>query len=330
MTILVLGAAGYIGSHAVHYLISHGESVVAYDNLSAGFSESLKALDIVFVEADIRDTQLLESTIKEHNVDSIIHFAAHIEVGESVQDPIKYYDNNVTGSLSVLRAMRNTGCKHIVFSSTAAIFGNPSITPIPEDAPTIPINPYGQSKLMVEQLLKSVCGIHDMTYVALRYFNASGAHPFASIGESHSPETHLVPLVLQVALGQRPHIKMFGSDYNTRDGTCVRDYIHVMDLASAHYKALLYLREGNPSNYFNLGSGVGYSVKEVIEAARKVTGCEIPCVEAPRRAGDPDTLIADSKKAEEILGWKRDHSELEEIISTAWRWHKEHPNGFNS
>ncbi|KAL0231735.1 hypothetical protein GEMRC1_011139 [Eukaryota sp. GEM-RC1] len=330
MAILVLGAAGYIGSHVVHYLLSQGEVVVAFDNLSAGYCDSLKSLDVVLVTGDIRDTELLESTIKEHNVAAIIHFAAHIEVGESVQDPIKYYDNNVSGSLSVMRAMKNTGCKHVVFSSTAAIFGNPSVIPIPDDAPTTPINPYGHSKLMVEELLKSICGIHDMTYVALRYFNASGAHPSASIGESHRPETHLIPIVLQVALGQRPHIKMFGSDYNTRDGTCVRDYIHVLDLASAHYKALLYLREGNVSNCFNLGSGIGYSVKEVIETARKVTGHDIPCIEAPRRPGDPDTLIADSKRAETILSWKREHSELEEIISTAWKWHQQYPNGFSS
>ncbi|KAL0206403.1 hypothetical protein P9112_001710 [Eukaryota sp. TZLM1-RC] len=326
MTILVTGCAGYIGSHTCKLLIELGESVVGVDNLGNGHEESLSSLDMVFINGDVCDSRFIETVIKDHKVDAVIHFAAFIEVGESVQDPLKYFNNNINSSLSVLTAMKNTGCKHFVFSSTAAIFGIPEVIPIRDDAPTNPINPYGESKLTVEKILKSLSP--TVKSVCLRYFNASGAHSSGEIGEAHNPETHLIPLVLQVAQGKREKIMVFGNDYNTPDGSCVRDYIHIMDLADAHYKALLHLRNGGQTDCFNLGCGVGYSVLEVIETARKVTNHPIPAEIAPRRPGDPDILVADSSRAIEVLGWERRLNDLEKIIASAWKWHSEHPNGY--
>ncbi|KAL0220168.1 hypothetical protein RCL1_000023 [Eukaryota sp. TZLM3-RCL] len=333
MVTLITGAAGYIGSHVTDLLVSNGETVVAIDSLVNGFPQALAHLDkekFTFLQGDVRDSSLVEQIINEYKVDSIIHFAAYIEVGESVTDPLKYYENNIMGAISLLQAMRNSSCKHIVFSSTAALFGVPESTPIPDDAPTKPINPYGESKLFVEHILKASAHAYGIKFVSLRYFNACGAHPSGDIGEAHNPESHLIPIILQVALGKRQSIKIFGTDYPTRDGTCVRDYVHVVDLADAHYKALLHLRKGNESGCFNLGSGNGFSVREVIEVAREVTGHAIPAIEDVRRPGDPAVLIADSRGAETVLGWKKQFSDIKTVIESAWKWHSKHPNGYES
>lgn len=328
MAILVLGGAGYIGSHAVDALITQGYEVVVVDNLVTGHKAAIHS-QAAFYEGDIRDKEFLRGVFTKENIDGVIHFAASSLVGESVENPLKYFNNNVFGTQITLEVMQEFDVKHIVFSSTAATYGEPEETPIKETTPTNPKNPYGESKLMMEKMMKWCDNAYGMRYVALRYFNVAGAKSDASIGEDHTPETHLVPIILQVALGQRDHLSIFGDDYATPDGTCIRDYVHVEDLIAAHILALEYLRNGNESNEFNLGSNNGYSVKEMLEAAREVTAKDIPAEIAPRRAGDPSILVASSDKAKEILGWKPKYTEIKEIIKTAWDWHVSHPNGYD-
>jgi len=330
MRILVTGGAGYIGSHAVRYLSSLGHEVFVYDNLIYGHRAAVPAASLTI--GDLHDRKLLEQTLIGRKIDAVMHFAAFAQVNESVTDPAKYFHNNVVGTLSLLEAMRAVGVKTIVFSSTTATYGVPDRMPITEAVPQKPINPYGYTKLVVEQALTDYSAAYGFSFAALRYFNASGASPTGDIGEDHTPETHLIPLVLQVALGQRDKIMMFGDDYPTRDGTCVRDYIHVDDLASAHALALDKLVAGGPGTALrlNLGIGLGYTVREVVDACRKVTGHAIPAVVAPRREGDPPELVADSTAAKRELGWKPSYERIEEIVETAWRWHKSHPRGYAS
>lgn len=328
MTILVLGGAGYIGSHTVYALIEKGVDVVVIDNLETGHIEAVHE-KARFYKGDIRDRAFVDSVLDKEKIDAVIHFAANSLVGESMVNPLKYYDNNVNGTKVLLQSMVAHGLDKIVFSSTAATYGEPEKVPILETDRTEPTNTYGETKLAMEKMFKWTDRAHGLKYVSLRYFNACGAHVSGKIGEAHSPETHLIPLILQVPLGQREYISIFGDDYDTSDGTCIRDYIHVTDLAQAHILAVDYLMKGNESNIFNLGNGVGFTVKEVIDTARKVTGHEIPAKIAERRAGDPARLIASSDKARQVLLWKPEHADLEEIISTAWNWHKNHPNGYN-
>lgn len=328
MTILVLGGAGYIGSHTVYALIEKGVDVVVIDNLETGHIEAVHE-KARFYKGDIRDRAFADSVLDKEKIDAVIHFAANSLVGESMVNPLKYYDNNVNGTKVLLQSMVAHGLDKIVFSSTAATYGEPEKVPILETDRTEPTNTYGETKLAMEKMFKWTDRAHGLKYVSLRYFNACGAHVSGKIGEAHSPETHLIPLILQVPLGQREYISIFGDDYDTSDGTCIRDYIHVTDLAQAHILAVDYLMKGNESNIFNLGNGVGFTVKEVIDTARKVTGHEIPARIAERRAGDPARLIASSDKARQVLLWKPEHADLEEIISTAWNWHKNHPNGYN-
>ena len=328
MTILVLGGAGYIGSHTVYALIEKGVDVVVIDNLETGHIEAVHE-KARFYKGDIRDRAFVDSVLDKEKIDAVIHFAANSLVGESMVNPLKYYDNNVNGTKVLLQSMVAHGLNKIVFSSTAATYGEPEKVPILETDRTEPTNTYGETKLAMEKMFKWTDRAHGLKYVSLRYFNACGAHVSGKIGEAHSPETHLIPLILQVPLGQREYISIFGDDYDTSDGTCIRDYIHVTDLAQAHILAVDYLMKGNESNIFNLGNGVGFTVKEVIDTARKVTGHEIPARIAERRAGDPARLIASSDKARQVLLWKPEHADLEEIISTAWNWHKNHPNGYN-
>lgn len=303
MSILVLGGAGYIGSHTVKRLIEHGEDVVVADSLLTGHIEAVDK-KARFYKGDIRDGEFLDMLFTKEKIDGVIHFAASSQVGESMIKPLKYYDNNLYGTMKLLEKMVEHNIKNIVFSSTAATYGEPKNIPILESDPTIPTNTYGETKLSMEKMMNWVGKAHDLHYVALRYFNAAGASLDSTIGEAHFPETHLIPIILQVALGQRDAISIFGDDYPTKDGTCVRDYIHVTDLADAHILALKYLMNGGKSDVFNLGNGVGFTVKEIIEATREVTGKEIPEVIAPRRSGDPSTLIASSEKAKTVLGWK--------------------------
>ena len=325
-TILVAGGAGYIGSHMVALLKERGINTVVADNLRTGHWQAVKGGAKLYV-GDLRDAAFLDRIFTENDIDGVINFAAFSLVGESVTDPLKYYGNNVAGSQSMLTAMKNHGVKRIVFSSTAATYGEPEKQPIEETDRTEPTNPYGASKLAIEGMLKWCDRAYGIRYAALRYFNAAGANTDVGIGEDHDPESHLIPLVLKTALGQRDHIGIFGDDYPTADGTCIRDYIHVRDLVEAHLLALEYLEKGGESGAFNLGSGDGYSVKEIIDTARKVTGKEIPAVVEPRRAGDPSVLIASNHKAAEVLGWTPKRG-LEEIIADAWAWHSSHPNGY--
>jgi len=324
-TILVAGGAGYIGSHMVALLLERGYEVVVADNLSTGHWQAAKGAKLRV--GDLRDSAFLDRLFTEFKVDGVINFAAFSLVGESVKNPLKYYDNNVGGSISMLKAMDRHGINKIVFSSTAAVYGEPEKQPIEETDRTEPTNPYGETKLAIEKMLKWSDNAYGIRYVALRYFNAAGSNTEVGIGEDHSPESHLIPLVLKTALGQRSHIGIFGDDYPTPDGTCVRDYIHVRDLAEAHLLALQYLDKGGKSDAFNLGSGDGYSVKEIIETAREITGKEIPAIVEPRRAGDPSVLIASNKKAADVLGWKPQRG-LETIIADAWNWHSSHPDGY--
>ena len=328
MTILVLGGAGYIGSHTVYELIDNGEDVAVIDNLLTGHEEAVHP-KARFYRGDIRDREFLDEVFKKEKPDAVIHFAACSLVGESMEKPLKYYDNNLCGTKILLDSMVSNGIDKIVFSSTAATYGEPERIPILETDRTEPTNTYGETKLSMEKMFKWVGKAHGLRYVSLRYFNACGAHKSSKIGEDHNPESHLIPLILQVPNGKREYISIFGDDYDTKDGTCVRDYIHVTDLAQAHILAVKYLQAGNESDIFNLGNGVGFTVKEVVDCARKVTGHPIPAKITPRRAGDPAQLIASSEKAKEILGWTPEHNSLEEIISTAWNWQKNHPNGFN-
>lgn len=329
MTILVLGGAGYIGSHTVYELIDNGEDVVIIDNLLTGHEEAVHP-KARFYKGDIRDKEFLDSVFKKEKIDAVIHFAASSLVGESMEKPLKYYDNNLCGTKILLDSMVEHGIDKIVFSSTAAVYGEPERIPILETDKTEPTNTYDETKLSMEKMFKWVGKAHGLRYVSLRYFNACGAHVSGKIGEDHNPESHLIPLILQVPNGKREFISIFGEDYQTKDGTCIRDYIHVTDLAQAHILAVKYLQNGGKSDIFNLGNGIGFSVKEVIETARKVTQNAIPAKVTPRRAGDPAKLIASSDKAKKVLGWKPQHAELDEIISTAWNWHKNHPDGFKN
>ena len=325
MAILVTGGAGYIGSVTVELFRTRGEQVVVLDNLSRGHAAAVPE-GVVFYEGDIGDRALVQRIGREHEIESCVHFAALAYVGESVSDPSLYYDNNVARGIALLDSLRAGAVKRLVFSSTCATYGEPQRIPIDETHPQQPTNPYGWSKLFMERIMMAYSAAYDFKFVALRYFNAAGAT--AQCGEDHSPETHLIPLVLQAARGEIPHVSVFGDNYATPDGTCVRDYIHVSDLASAHLLALDYLRQGNDSTAINLGNGSGYSVLEVIEAARKVTNRAIRVkIESPR-PGDPSHLVADATKARDVLKWQPRYPDLAAIIETAWQWHATHPHGY--
>ncbi|MDM5228353.1 UDP-glucose 4-epimerase GalE [Cytobacillus sp. NJ13] len=328
MSILITGGMGYIGSHTVKYFLDKNEDVIVVDNLQGGHSKSINV--DYFYQIDLRDKMALDQVFKKHNIEAVIHFAANSLVGESMEKPHDYYHNNVYGMLCLLDIMKKNNVVKIVFSSTAATYGEPKNIPILEEDETNPANPYGETKLAMEKMMKWFEKGYGTKYVSLRYFNAAGAHKNGEIGEDHNPETHLIPLILQVPLGLREKIYIFGDDYPTKDGTCIRDYIHVMDLASAHYQALEYLRNDNSSNIFNLGNGNGHSVIEVINMARKVTNHPIPAEVKGRRMGDPAVLIASSEKAKNVLGWNPMFDSLERIITDAWNWHKNHPKGYSN
>lgn len=322
-TILVTGGAGYIGSHTVHALKNAGYKVIIIDNLVYGHRDLVESvLQVELIEGDTSDRKLLDELFKSRDIAAVMHFSAYAYVGESVKDPAKYYRNNVIGTLVLLEAMLAASVNKFVFSSTCATYGVPKTVPIPEDHPQNPINPYGESKLMVEKILSDFNNAYDLKSVRFRYFNAAGADPSGLLGEDHNPETHLIPLVLQTALGKRESISIFGTDYPTTDGTCVRDYIHVNDLADAHVLGLEYLLKGGDSAVFNLGNGNGFSVKEVIETARQVTGKNIKAIECDRRPGDPPALIGSGDKARQILGWQPKYPDLQDIITHAWKWHQ--------
>ena len=327
MNILVTGGAGYIGSHTVRALIHAGFTPIVVDNFSRGHRNAIPS-DVKVIELDIATPKII-NVLRDNNIKGIMHFAAHSQVGESMINPSIYYENNVVGSYRLIESARQAGVQHFVFSSTAAVYGEPEVVPIVETSKLQPTNVYGRTKLMIEDMLHDYSSIYGSTYVALRYFNAAGADESGEIGEDHSPETHLIPLVLETALGKRPHITVFGTDYDTIDGTCIRDYIHVTDLASAHVLAMNYLVGGGESRVFNLGSGNGFSVKDIIDTAKNVTGINIPVEYGERRKGDPSTLIASSDCIKDILGWNPKHSELSQIISDAWRWHRLHPSGYD-
>jgi len=326
MSILIVGGAGYIGSHTVQYFLEKNEDVVVVDNLQTGHKQSISG--VKFYQYDIRDKAALGQVFKENKIEAVIHFSANSLVAESMEKPDLYYDNNVYGMMCLLDVMKQNGVDKIVFSSTAAVYGEPTEVPISESAATEPTNPYGETKLAMEKMMKWYDQAYHMKYISLRYFNVAGAASSGDIGEEHVVETHLIPLVLQVPLGKREYIRIYGDDYPTADGTCIRDYSHVMDIAAAHYLALEYLRSGNESNVFNLGNEAGYSVKEVIETARRVTNHPIPAKIEARRAGDPAVLVASSEKAKSILGWEAQFGSLEKMIADAWNWHKKNPNGF--
>ena len=324
---LVLGGAGYIGSHTVYELIDCGFKVTVIDNLETGHRGAVHP-EAGFYEGDIRDGDFLDGVFKKERPEVIVHFAASSQVGESMTDPLKYYDNNVGGTLCLLKAMVRHSVKHIVFSSSAAVYGEPETVPIPETAPTCPTSCYGETKLSMERMFYWAEKAHGLSYVSLRYFNACGAHESAAIGEAHKPETHLIPIVLQVPNGRREFVSVFGDDYDTPDGSCLRDYIHVSDLARAHVLAAEHLINGGKSDIFNLGNGEGFSVKEIIAEAEKLVGKTIPYKIAPRRSGDPARLVASGEKAKNLLGWQPRQTDIGEIIASAWRWHKEHPDAY--
>lgn len=327
MSVLVLGGAGYIGSHAVYQLIDRGFSVVVVDNLQTGHKQAVHK-EAAFYQGDIRDKEYLRSVFSKEPIEAVIHFAANSLVGESMTEPLKYFNNNVYGTQVLLEVMQEFGVRNIVFSSTAATYGEPEAVPITEEMPTMPTNAYGETKLTMEKIMKWCDSAYGIKYVSLRYFNVAGARSTGEIGEDHETETHLIPIVLQAALGKRECITIFGEDYDTADGTCIRDYIHVEDLIDAHILAMQYLKEQNTSNIFNLGSSQGFSVKEIVETARAVTGIDITAKIGQRRAGDPSKLIASSDKAKKILGWQPSHTDINGIITDAWKWHQSHPNGY--
>lgn len=329
MSVLVLGGAGYIGSHTVDRLVEAGKDVVVVDSLVTGHLAAVRK-EAKFYQGDLADKDFMRKVFTENpDIDAVIHFAAFSLVAESMKDPLKYFDNNTAGMVKLLEVMNEFDIKYIVFSSTAATYGIPEKMPIYEDDPQLPINPYGESKLMMEKIMRWADEAYGIKFVALRYFNVAGAKPDGSIGEDHHPETHLLPIVLQVAMGEREKLQIFGDDYNTPDGTNVRDYVHPFDLADAHILAVDYLRNGNESSAFNLGSSTGFSNLEIVKAAREVTGKEIPAEIAARRGGDPDTLIAASEKARKVLGWEPEFDDIHKIIETAWKWHTTHPQGYN-
>ena len=327
MNVLVAGGAGYIGSHAVKQLLESGHRAVVVDNLFRGHRKAVP-VDVPFHDVDLAETTALVDVMCRHEIDCVMHFAALTYVGESVDEPLRYYANNTAGSISMLRAMQEADVKRFVFSSTAATYGEPQQTPITETCPQRPINPYGHSKWMIEQILRDRCAADDrFAAVALRYFNVAGSAADGSIGEDHDPETHLIPAILQAALGRRERLTIFGNDYPTPDGTCIRDYIHVEDLCAAHLVAMESLKPGELLAY-NLGIGRGYSVREVFDAAEKVVGQEIPVGIGPRRPGDPAVLFADSQKIQRELGWKPSYTDIEPMVATAWNWFKSHPDGY--
>lgn len=323
--VLVAGGAGYIGSHTVRVLTERGVEAIVLDNLSTGHKE---AVDVTLCEVDLGDREGVRQVLAEHKPVAVIHFAAKCYVGESVTDPGIYYEENVHKTWCLLEEMRAANVRDIVFSSTCATYGEPKIVPIPDDHPQDPINPYGRTKLHMEHMMQDYSRAYGMRFGALRYFNAAGAAPDGAIGEDHDPETHLIPLVLQVAQGKREKIMMFGDDYPTPDGTCVRDYIHVFDLADAHLRALARLQAGNESFACNLGTGTGFSVKEIVDAAREVTGHPIPAEVAPRREGDPAVLVSGGTLAGELLGWEPKRADVRGILEDAWRFHQARPSGY--
>ena len=326
MNVLVTGGAGYIGSVVAHEMVKAGHKVVVFDNLSHGYRAAVPN-EAEFVQGEVGDERAVTEILRKHQIEAVMHFAALIEVGESMRVPERYFQNNTGATLTLLEAMVANGVSKFVFSSTAALYGEPERTPIPESAALKPENAYGESKLLVERMLEWLNRIHGFRYASLRYFNAAGAA--GELGEAHEPESHLIPLVLQVPLGKRQSVSIFGSDYPTPDGTCVRDYVHVLDLAQAHLLAVEALGE-QTKLIFNIGSGHGFSVREVIETARRITGHEIPAVESPRRPGDPAVLVASSEKIRSELKWKPQHAGLEDIIGSAWEWHRKHPRGYKS
>mgnify|MGYP001180861549 FL=1 len=327
MSILVTGGAGYIGSHAVYQLIDRGNDVVVIDNLQTGHQEAVHP-EAKFYKGDLRDRDFMQEVFSKEKIEGVIHFAANSLVGESMEKPLKYYDNNVYGTQVLLETMVAFDVPYIVFSSTAATYGEPEKVPITEDMPTNPTNTYGETKLAMEKMMKWCETAYGIRFVSLRYFNVAGARQTGEIGEDHNPETHLIPVVLETALEKREKIVIFGDDYPTADGTCIRDYIHVEDLIDAHILAFDYLKDGGKSDIFNLGSSQGFSVKEIVDMARKVTGKEIPAEIGPRRPGDPSVLIASSEKAKKVLGWNPVRTNIEQIITDAWNWHRNHPDGY--
>lgn len=327
MSILVLGGAGYIGSHTVDRLVENGDDVVVIDNLSTGHEAAISP-KAAFYQGDVRDVEFLNHVFDKENITAVAHFAAFSVVPESMVNPLKYFDNNVVGMISLLEVMQAHDVQQIVFSSTASTYGTPEKIPVSETDPQKPINPYGASKLMIEEMLHWADKAYGIKFIALRYFNVAGSKLDGSIGEDHGPETHLVPIIMQVAQGTRESLQIFGDDYNTPDGTNVRDYVHVVDLADAHILALSYLNAGHESDAFNLGSSTGFSNMEILAAAREVTGQPIPAEIGPRRLGDPDSLVAASDKARSVLGWKPKYDDVHEIIHSAWTWTKKHPNGY--
>jgi UDP-glucose 4-epimerase len=324
--ILVTGGAGYIGSHVVKELLRQGDQPIIYDNLRTGHREAVR--NAIFINGDLSDSKRLKETFRCYLIHSVMHFAADSLVGESVKNPLKYFNNNVRNSLQLIEIMYDLNVREIVFSSSAAVYGEPERTPITEEYPPFPMNPYGETKWIFEKLLEAFCDAGKLDYISLRYFNAAGADPEGELGEDHFPETHLIPICLLAAINGDP-ISIYGVDYDTLDGTCIRDYIHVTDLAQAHILALERLREGGNSGVYNLGNGNGYSVREVIETVRNVTGKKIVSTEAPRRPGDPARLVASSEKISKELGWKPRYPDLETIVETAWQWHRNHPNGYS-
>ncbi|MFC1721659.1 UDP-glucose 4-epimerase GalE [Patescibacteria group bacterium] len=326
MSILITGGAGYIGSHTVKELRAQDNDVVIFDNLSRGHREA--AGDTPLVVGDLRDPGAIGKVFADNEIEAVIHFAADSQVGESVKDPQKYYSNNIVGTLTLLQAMLDADVKQIVFSSSAATYGEPKEMPIKEDVPQQPTNPYGQTKLIIENVLADYDKAYGLQYIALRYFNVAGADPDGEVGEDHRPETHLIPIILEVAAGKRDHLELYGTDYPTEDGTCIRDYIHVTDLSQAHILALDHLAAGKKSQAFNLGNGNGFSNRAIIDVAKKVTGKDIKVIEAERRAGDPAKLVASSVKIMKELGWKPKYNSLEKIVETAWNWQQSHPEGY--
>jgi len=325
-TILITGGAGYIGCHAVKELLRQGHQAIVYDNLQTGHRKATQSTR--FVEGDLADSKKLRETFQSSSINSVMHFAADCQVGESVENPLKYFNNNVKNSLLLVEMMMDFDVKKIVFSSSAAVYGEPTKIPIPEEHPCLPLNPYGETKWIFEKILQGLHEARKLDFISLRYFNAAGAHPDGEIGEDHSPETHLIPISILSTMNGRP-IPIFGTDYETPDGTCIRDYIHVTDLARAHLLALERLESGGPSGIYNMGNGNGYSVKEVIETVREVTGMKVDTIESPRRSGDPARLVASSAKIKRELGWNPEYPDLGTIVDTAWQWHRKHPKGYN-
>ena len=325
MNVLLTGGAGYIGSHVVRALGAAGHGCVVVDDLSNGHAQAVAGVPLIV--GDVGDSRRMEAVLREHRIEAVIHLAAFIEVGQSVRDPGAYFRNNTANGLALLEAMRNAGVARLVFSSTAAVYGMPPVTPIVEDSPLCPINPYGASKLCMEYMLQAYAAAYGMGVVSLRYFNVAGAHPDGDIGEAHSPETHLIPLVLEAAMGRRERVMMFGDDYDTPDGTCVRDYIHVCDLADAHVLAVTAAQAGRVKVY-NLGNGEGFSVRQVVQTCREVTGRPIAAELAPRRVGDPARLVASSLRAKQELGWRPRFPDLKDMVRHAWMWHRAHPRGY--